>query len=95
MEKSGFTPKPGQFFHGLIHLIKYKVLNHFGFKNISIFFDYLPWFLMARVVDHRYQISKQPYGIALSKNHPTQFRAFSNNRNQGESSPHSAGCQEY
>jgi len=64
LKLSGFEPNyfasPAYF----IGLIKFKVLKALKMRRKNIFLELLPWSFIARVVDARYRVSKQPYGVA-------------------------------
>jgi SAM-dependent methyltransferase len=65
MKMAGFQPKAFRSLNGFIDIIKYKVLKTLRIKNQSKIIDALPWGLIGKFVDARYQVSKQPYGIAI------------------------------
>jgi len=60
----GFEPRAGRLFSGFSNILKFKVLKNLKFKNRSAVIDLLPWGLLARIVDAKYQTSAQPYGVA-------------------------------
>ncbi len=55
-------------FRGLLpghgHIIRYKVLKTLGFRRPSVLEKWLPWKLLAKIVDARYQVTAQPIGWA-------------------------------
>lgn len=65
LEKTGFRAEYPGYLPGHTTLIKNKVLKTVGFKHKSPVFDLMPWPLMSRVVDARYQISALPIGVAV------------------------------
>lgn len=65
LEQAGFRAEYPGYLPGHSTLIKNKVLKNLGFTNKSRFFDLLPWPLMARVVEARYQVSALPIGVAI------------------------------
>jgi SAM-dependent methyltransferase len=65
MEKAGFESKEFKSLTGFVDIIKYKVLKTLRIKNQSKLIDALPWSLISSLVDARYKVSKQPYGIAI------------------------------
>jgi len=62
---AGFESQFAPLSDGLIDVIKYKVLKNFQIKNRHGLIDALPWQLIARVVDAKYEVSKMPYGVAV------------------------------
>jgi len=65
LKMAGFESKNLELTDGIKEIIKYKVLKTLGVKNKSKIIDVLPWKTMALLVDARYEVSKQPYGIAV------------------------------
>lgn len=65
MNAAGLKSQPGEFFHGFSDIIKFKVLKTLKFKNKSLAADLLPWSLLTKIVDAKYQTSAQPYGVAI------------------------------
>jgi len=65
MKMTGFQSKEFGSLNGFVDIIKFKVLKTLHIKNQSKLIDALPWGLIARLVDTRYKVSKQPYGIAI------------------------------
>jgi len=65
MSLSGFSP----FYHNITEdfdeIIKFKVLKSFGLVNRNKYIDCLPWSLISKIVDAKYQVTKIPYGIAI------------------------------
>jgi SAM-dependent methyltransferase len=45
---------------GLTDIVKYKILKALGFKRLNPLFAILPWSLICRVTDRRYQLSAMP-----------------------------------
>jgi 2-polyprenyl-3-methyl-5-hydroxy-6-metoxy-1,4-benzoquinol methylase len=64
LEKAGFQAQEGRFFNGFVNIIKFKILKTLHFRQKNFLLEYLPWHLISKLVDLRYQASKQPYGIA-------------------------------
>ncbi|WP_186372858.1 class I SAM-dependent methyltransferase [Yersinia alsatica] len=65
MRKTGFLPKKIDNFNQYSDIIKYKILKNTGFQNKSFLIDMLPWRIISKLVDLRYQVSAQPYGVAI------------------------------
>lgn len=65
MRMAGFQPKEFRSLNGFVDIIKFKVLKTLRIKNQSTLIDALPWGLIARLVDARHKVSRQPYGIAI------------------------------
>ena len=63
MRKYGFSPGLLQLNDGYSEIIKYKFLNYLGFDNKKMFFNLIPLKLICRLIDYRYQLTEQPYGI--------------------------------
>ena len=67
MTITGFQPKSLGFLNkGFVDIIKFKVLKALCIKNQSKLIDVLPWSAIAKLIDIRFQISKQPYGVAIA-----------------------------
>lgn len=67
-QKTGFLARENSFSMGFAHIIKFKVLNTLGVKNRHFFIDSFPWYLMSKIADLRYHVSKQPYAVAVEEN---------------------------
>ena len=65
LRESGFLPKKIAGFNQYSDIIKYKILKNTGFKNKNLLIDALPWTVISKIVDLRYQVSAQPYGVAI------------------------------
>jgi SAM-dependent methyltransferase len=65
MKMTGFQSKEFRSLNGFVDIIKFKVLKTLRIKNQSKLIDALPWGLIAKLVDARHKVSKQPYGIAI------------------------------
>jgi hypothetical protein len=72
MTLTGFHPKESRSLASWSDIIKYKVLKTLRIRNRSYFIDVLPWGVITRLVDARYGVSRQPYGVAIedSQNKP-------------------------
>ena len=65
MKMTGFLPGNFKQYNGLVDIIKYKILKTMRIKNCSRLIDMLPWGVISRIVDARYQVSRHPYGVAI------------------------------
>ena len=65
MRSTGFCPKEFTSLNGFVDIIKFKVLKMFRVKNKSKLIDLLPWGVISRLVEARYKVTKQPYGVAI------------------------------
>ena len=65
MTLTGFHPKESRSLASWSDIIKFKVLKTLRIKNKNSFIDIFPWGVVARLVDARYGVSKQPYGVAI------------------------------
>ncbi|CNK28025.1 3-demethylubiquinone-9 3-methyltransferase [Yersinia mollaretii] len=65
MRESGFLPKRIDNFDLYSDIIKFKILKNIGLKNKKLLIDALPWRIISKMVDLRYQVSAQPYGVAI------------------------------
>ena len=63
--KSGFEAREIESFTGFVEIIKFKVLKNLRFKHRSRALDFLPWRLISKIVDARYQVSRHPFGVAV------------------------------
>jgi SAM-dependent methyltransferase len=63
IELAGMVPKKLNFDESLIGIFKYKVLKTFNITRRNCALDFLPWGLIARVVNLRYALTDQPYGV--------------------------------
>ncbi|MGO4567295.1 class I SAM-dependent methyltransferase [Rhizobium sp. 2YAF20] len=64
LRETGFVSAQCAFNTGFKDIIKYKVLKNIGLHDRSMFLDILPWYLISKIVDYKYQITGQPYGVA-------------------------------
>lgn len=64
MANAGLRAVPGRYFSGYSQVIKYKVLKSLKVRQRHWFLDWLPWSILSRIVDARYRVSAQPYGLA-------------------------------
>lgn len=62
---TGFLPKEFVSPGGFTDIIKFKILKALGMKNRNRLIDSLPWKMIARLADARYEVSKHPYGVAI------------------------------
>lgn len=65
LEKSGFKPSYPGFVPGWEKIIRFKVLKNLGARHNSSWHSILPWPLLARLVDLKYQVTRLPVGIAI------------------------------
>lgn len=65
MTESGLLPKRIDNFDLYSDIIKFKILKNIGLKNKKLLIDALPWKIISKMVDLRYQVSAQPYGVAI------------------------------
>ena len=65
MRMTGFQPRKFKFFSGFSDIIKFKCLKAFRVKKMSKLIDILPWSIISKLVDARYKVSSQPYGVAI------------------------------
>lgn len=64
MRLAGFTPKYFDSPKDFVEIIRFKVLKTLRVKKKSVFENFVPWGLATRLVDFRYKVSEQPYGVA-------------------------------
>jgi SAM-dependent methyltransferase len=65
MRRSGFEPKFPGFLPGFTDIIHVKVLRFFGRCYSSAWERLVPWPLVTRVVDRRFQVTAHPVGRAV------------------------------
>lgn len=65
LEKTDFRVIFPGYISGYTDLIKNKVLKNLGAIDKHKLFDYLPWFVISRIVNFKYQVSAMPMGIAV------------------------------
>jgi SAM-dependent methyltransferase len=63
LAKAGLVPLDLGYIAGHTQVIKYKVLKTLRIKTTGWFIDTLPWFLISRVVDFAYGVTRHPVGI--------------------------------
>lgn len=63
-EASGLRSEFRGFLPGHDQIIRYKVLKAVGFRRPSVMEKWLPWKLLARIVDARYHVAAHPIGWA-------------------------------
>ena len=65
LEKSGFGPCYAGFAPGWEKMIRFKVMKNMGIKKVAAWQALLPWPVIARLVDAKYQVTRLPVGIAV------------------------------
>lgn len=63
-EAAGLRAEFRGFLPGHEQIIRYKVLKALGFRRPSVLEKWLPWGLLAKIVDARYQVTAHPIGWA-------------------------------
>lgn len=61
---AGFRPQFIKVFSGYSDIIRYKVLKSLRIRERLFLERMLPWFLLSRIIDWRYGVSKHPIGWA-------------------------------
>jgi SAM-dependent methyltransferase len=65
LQRSGFKPFHPGFVPGWGKIIRFKVLKNLGVKRNARWHSFLPWPVLARLVDARYRLTQLPLGIAV------------------------------
>ncbi len=63
--EAGFEPRNIKFSEGITDIIKFKVLKTLRIRNRGLLLDLLPWSVLGKVIDAKYKVSEQPYGVLL------------------------------
>lgn len=64
LKKNGFRTEFRGFTPGFTDIIRFKILKNLYQKRISFWERFLPWQLLARIVDKKYRITHHPIGWA-------------------------------
>jgi len=64
LTKAGFTPEFRGYLPGYTEIIRFKILKNLGLKDISTMEKMLPWHLLSRLADLRFQVTAHPIGWA-------------------------------
>jgi len=64
LERHGFRAEHRGFLSGYEDIIRFKILKNLGVERISLGERVMPWGLLSRLVDRRYQVTAHPVGWA-------------------------------
>jgi SAM-dependent methyltransferase len=64
LSRSGFVPEFRGFLPGFTDIIRFKALKNLGYAERAWWHSVLPWPVLARLLDVRFQISAHPVGWA-------------------------------
>ncbi len=63
LEKTGFSYGNLKLNEGYSEILKYKILNYLGFNKKKMIFDFIPFEIITKLINERYKLTDQPYGI--------------------------------
>jgi SAM-dependent methyltransferase len=64
LEKAAFDAQHGLYRPGYEKIIRFKVLKNLGVRRDSAFFNLIPWSIVSRTIDMKYQLSRLPTAFA-------------------------------
>lgn len=64
-QRAGFHPEEGQFISGWDDIYAFKLLKKFRVRRMNPLLRAVPWAPVARLLDSRLQLSRQPTAIAI------------------------------
>jgi hypothetical protein len=64
LKRSGFEPEYAGFLPGFTDIIRFKALKNLGMKRLAWWQSYLPWSMLAHLLDSRMHITAHTIGWA-------------------------------
>jgi SAM-dependent methyltransferase len=65
LTRTGFTPIETHRLKGWTDILRFKILKNLGVRRRGVLESCLPWSILTRAADLRFQVSHHPAGIAL------------------------------
>ena len=65
LSRAGFAPEWPGYVNGYSDIIRFKILKNLGVRNVNLYEQMMPWRVISRLADEKYEISRLPVGRAI------------------------------